>query len=55
MQNRDGENEGKIEPVGDIDVRLGAPQDGAEKDQQIDDPDDGEPEICIPLRFRIFL
>ena len=55
MQHRDGQDEGEIEPVGDIDVRLGAPHDGAEEDQQIDDPDDGQPEIGVPFRLGIFL
>ena len=38
MQDRDGDDEGEIEPVGDVDVRLGAPHDGSEIDQQINHP-----------------
>ena len=55
MQHRDREDEGEIEPVGDVDVRLAAPHDGAEKDQEVDDPDDREPQIGVPFRLGIFL
>ena len=55
MQHRDGEDEGEIEPVGDIDVRLGAPHDRAEKDQEIGNPDHGEPEVGVPFGFGVFL
>ena len=55
MQHRDGQDEGEIEPVGDVDVRLGAPHDGAEKNQEVDDPDDGEPQVGVPLRLGVFL
>ena len=55
MQHRDGDDEGEIEPVGDVDVRLGAPHDGAEEDQQIGHPDDGQPEIGVPFRLGVFL
>ncbi len=55
VQHRDGDDEGEIEPVGDVDVRLLAPHDGAEIDQQIDDPDDGQPEVGVPFRLGIFL
>ena len=55
MQDRDGENESEVEPVGDIDVRLGAPHNGAEIDQQIHDPHDGKPKIGIPFGLGVFL
>ena len=55
MQHRDGENEGKIEPVGDVDVRLGAPHDGAKKDQEINHPHDRQEQVGIPFRLGIFL
>ena len=55
MQHRNRQDEGEIEPVGDVDVRLAAPHDGAEKDQEVDDPDDREPEVGIPLRLGVFL
>ena len=55
MQHRDGEDEGEIEPVGDVDVRLGAPHDGAEEHQEIRHPHDGQPEIGVPFRLGVFL
>ena len=54
VQHRDGDDEGEIIPVRDIDVRLLAPQDRAQEDDQVDDPDDGEPEVDIPFRLGIF-
>ena len=55
MQDRDGQDEGEIEPVRHVDVRLLAAHDGAEEDQEIGDPDDGEPEVGVPLGLGIFL
>ena len=55
MQHRDGEDEGEIEPVGDVDVRLGAPHDGAKKDQQVDDPHHCQQKVGVPFRLGIFL
>ncbi len=55
MQHRNGQDEGEIEPVGDVDVRLAPPHDGAEKDEKVDDPHHREPEICVPFRLGIFL
>src|SRR6185312_13137812 len=55
MEHRNGQYECQVEPVGDVDVRLLAPHDGAKKDQEISHPDDGQPEIGVPLWLRIFL
>src|SRR5450756_309252 len=55
MQHRDGQNEGEIKPVGDIYMRLLAANDGAEEDQEISHPHDGQPEIGVPFRLGIFL
>ena len=55
MQHRDGEDESEIEPVGDVDVRLGAPHDGAKKDQEIDHPHDRQEQVGVPFRLGIFL
>ena len=54
MQQRDGDDEGQVEPVGDIDMRLGALQDGAHEHHQIGDPHDGQPQVHIPFRLGIF-
>ena len=55
MQHRDGDDEGEVEPVGDVDVRLVAPHDGAEEDQQVGDPDDREPQVGVPFGLGVFL
>ena len=55
MQHRDRHDEGEIEPVRDEDVRLLALDDRGKEDQQIGDPDDGQPEVGIPFRLGIFL
>ena len=54
MKDGDRQDEGEVEPVRDIDVRLGAPHDRAEIHQQIDHPDDGQPQVGVPFGFRIF-
>src|SRR5262249_49349215 len=55
MQHRDGDDEGEVEPVGDEDVRLLALDQRAKEHQQVDYPDDGEPQIRIPFGLGIFL
>lgn len=54
MQHGNGDNEGQVEPVGHVDVRLLALEQRAKEDQQIRDPDDCDPEIDAPFRFGIF-
>ena len=55
MQHRDREDEGEVEPVGDENMRLLAAEDRAEEHQKVDDPDDRQPEVGVPLGLRIFL
>ena len=55
VQHRHGDDEGEEEPVGDVDMRFFPAQDRAAVDQQVDHPDDGEPDIDIPFRLGIFL
>jgi hypothetical protein len=54
VQHRDGHDERQIEPVGDVDVRLAAAQDGAEEDHQVDHPDHRQPDVDIPFRLGVF-
>ena len=35
-------------------MRLAAPRDRAHHDDQVDDPDEGEPEVDVPLRLGVF-
>ncbi len=55
MQDGDGQDEAEIKPVRHIDMRLLALHHRAEEDQQVDDPDDGQPEVGIPFRLGVFL
>ena len=54
MQHRHSDNERKIEPVGDIDMRFAPGHDCTQKDHQIGDPDNSQPQIHIPFRLSIF-
>src|SRR5690606_38457083 len=54
VQHGDGDDEGKIEPVRDVDVGFLALQDRAEEDEEIGYPDDGQPNVDVPFGFRIF-
>ena len=53
VQHRDGDDEGEVEPVRDVDVRLLAPQHRAEEHDQVDDPDHGQPQVDVPLRLGV--
>src|SRR5664279_3406047 len=55
MQHGDRDDEGDVEPVGDVDMRFGTPHDRAEEHEQVGDPHDRQPEISIPFRFGVFL
>ena len=55
MQHRDGDDEGEIEPVRHVDVRFTPLRERAEKDEQVRDPDDRQPQVRVPFRLRIFL
>src|SRR5690606_21508102 len=54
VQHGDGDDEGKIEPVRDVDVRFFALQDRAEEDEEIGQPDNGQPNVDVPFGLRIF-
>ena len=55
MQQRNGNDEGKEEPIRHIDMRFFAAYDGATKSDQVDNPNQCQPQIHIPFRFGIFL
>ncbi len=55
MQHGDRQDEGEIEPVGDVDMRLRAPRQRADEHQKIDDPDNRQPQVGVPLRLGVFL
>ena len=55
VQHGHGDDEGQVEPVGNVDVRLFALKDGAEIGDQVGYPDDREPQIGVPFRFCVFL
>src|SRR3546814_310170 len=54
MQHGDGDDEGDEEPVCHIDMRLLALHQCADEDDEIDHPDDGQPQIGVPFRLGIF-
>lgn len=53
VQHRHGDDEGEIEPVCHVDVRLFAFDQRTGVGDQIDDPDQRQPEIDIPFRLGI--
>ena len=55
MQQRHGQDEGAEEPVGDVDVAHLADADGAEEDDRVGHPDDGDQQVDRPLEFGVFL
>src|SRR3546814_16396584 len=54
VEHRDGDDETEIEPVGDIDMRFAPLDDRADEDDEIDDPDDRQPQVDIPFGLGIF-
>ncbi len=54
-EHGDGHDEGEIEPVRHIDMRLDPLHDRAEEDQQISDPDGDQEKVGVPFGFGIFL
>ena len=54
VEHRHRQDERQVEPVRHIDVRFAALDDGADKDRQIGDPDDGQPDVDIPFGLGIF-
>jgi hypothetical protein len=55
VQHRHDQDERHVVPVCDIDVRLLAPRQRAQIDQEINDPHHDQPDIGVPLRLGIFL
>ncbi len=55
VKQGDGDDERQEEPVGDVDVRLPPPPQRAQEHQQVDHPDDGQPDVHVPLGLGVFL
>ncbi len=55
VQHGDRDDKRQIEPVRHIDVRFLAFPQRPQEQQQVEDPDNGQPEIGVPFRFRVFL
>ncbi len=55
MQQRHREDEGAVEPVGHVDVAHLADADGAEEDDGVGDPGDGDQDVDRPFEFGVFL
>ena len=55
MQHGHGDDEGQKEPVRHIDMTLAPVQDRTEEHGEVGQPDDGQPDVDIPLRLGIFL
>ncbi len=55
VQDRDRDDEGEIEPVRNVDVRLAAAGERAGIDREIDQPDRQEQQVGVPFRLGVFL
>ncbi len=55
MQQRDGDDEGEVEPVGNVDVGLFPLHERAHEEDEVAHPDDGQPQVGVPFGFRVFL
>jgi 23S rRNA (cytosine1962-C5)-methyltransferase len=55
VEHRDGDDEGQVEPVGDVDVRFLALHHGAEIGDQVGHPHDGEPQVDEPFGLGVLL
>ena len=55
VQHGDGDDEGEIEPVRHVDMRLSPLGERADEDEEVDDPDDGQPQNDVPFGLGIFL
>src|SRR3546814_8639562 len=53
--HRNDQDEGQVLPVGNVDVPLLAPRQGAQIEHQIGHPDNHQPDVGIPLRLGILL
>ena len=54
MQQRGRQDEGQVEPVGDVDVRLLAAHDGADEQDQVGHPHHLDQDVDRPFHFGIF-
>ncbi len=54
MEQGNRDDEGQIEPVRHIDVRLFPLPQRSEEDEEIDHPDERQPDIGIPFRLGVF-
>ena len=54
VQHGDGDDEGQVVPVGDVDVRLPPLQQRADEEAEIGEPDDRQPEVGQPFRLGVF-
>ena len=55
MQNRHGNDETTVEPVGNVDVRAAALHDGAEEHQRVGYPDNRDGDVDGPFEFGVLL
>src|SRR5208282_325809 len=55
VQYGDGDDECRIEPIGDVDVLHPALCNGGEEHHRVGDPDDGDQNIDRPFQLRVFL
>ena len=55
VEHRDRDGRGDVEPDGDVEVLLAALEDGAEKVDGEDHPDDRNGDVNRPLQLRVFL
>ncbi len=55
VQHRDGDDEGEVEPVRHVDVRLAPAPQGAQENQQVNHPDQGQPKVGVPFRLGVLL
>ncbi len=53
MEHRDCDDEGEEEPVRHINVRFLALPQCPEENEQVDDPNDRQQNVCVPLRLGI--
>ncbi len=55
VQNRDRQDKGEIEPVGDVNVPLAPLEQRARERDQVGDPHDGQQQVHVPFGFGVFL
>ena len=55
VQHRDGHDEGQVEPIGDVNMRLVPPPQGGDEDHQVNHPHHRQPQVDVPFRLGVFL